>query len=181
MIALLPLFLAALLFTGSGSTTTSTGKEAKIPWSKDYQLQWKDFEAPAKNDDHYDAFISCRIDYNQSGNKVNVFCYFKKNESWHIEGKQSEDLLKHEQYHFHIAEVYARRFRKQIAETGVRDISKKFQAQIDESREAQKNYDEETNHSKNTKAQEKWERYINEELERLAAYDASVEQSASSQ
>jgi|SRR4051812_27991366 hypothetical protein len=176
MIALLPLFLAMSLFTGrnpSNGTAAATATEAKIVWSKDYHLQWKDFEAPANYEDPFDAFISCRIDYNQTGDKVDVFCYFKKNESW-SRASESEYLLKHEQYHFHIAEMYARRFRKQIAETGTKDIGKKFENQIQESKKAQVNYDEETNHSKNTKAQAKWERYIDRELDKLKDYTASL-------
>jgi hypothetical protein len=177
MIALLPLFLAMSLLTGNtpaNSTSAPATTETKIVWSKDYQLQWKDFEASAHEDDPFDAFISCRIDYNQAGEKVDVFCYFKKNESWSIRTKESDELLKHEQYHFHIAELYARRFRKQIATTGTRDISRKFQIQIDESRKAQSAYDEQTDHSKNTGAQGRWERYIDKELQKLALYSTSL-------
>jgi hypothetical protein len=166
MIAFLWLFLATRLFTAPASADETE----RILWSKDYQLQWKDFEAPARSDDPYDAFISCRIDYNQSGNEVDVFCYFKKNESWNVKEHESEYLLQHEQYHFNIAELYARKFRREISVSGVLSIEKKFQTYIRQSRRVQKAYDEQTDHSKNKEAQEKWERYIDKELKQLDDY-----------
>ncbi|MBA3705307.1 MAG: hypothetical protein H0W84_05250 [Bacteroidetes bacterium] len=143
----------------------------KILWSKDYSLQWKDFKGPVKQDEGFDAMTAYSIESGKEKNKFGIFCYFEKNKSWHIKKKVTDSLLKHEQYHFNLAEVYARKIRKQITEEKLlknsKLLEKAFKDNLRTLEKVQKIYDKETNHSKISTEQAKWEKDIDKQLQEL--------------
>ena len=84
----------------------------------------------------------------------------------------------HEQLHFDITELYARKFRRRISNnTFTKDIASelnKLYGTIDkELEQTQNKYDSETEHSINTTMQEKWSNYVKAELKKLAKYKSS--------
>ncbi len=142
----------------------------KIIWSKDYLLQWTDFSGSPENITGTDAYTFSEINYTLSEDKVAVTCAFRKDKSLSLKSKQSIKLLQHEQYHFNLSEVYARLFRKSISESGKDNLEQKIKASLIELNKAQKKYDTETNHSRDTVQQAKWIKIIDGQLAELSKY-----------
>lgn len=164
-------FLGLLLTATLLVSFTTPNDPNKILWSKDYLLQWKDFKGPIKQIDGIGAFTAYIIEFHKEDNKFGVFCYFKKNKSWRIKKKETDYLLKHEQYDFNLAEVYARKLRKQIIELNIinntKELDKVCKKNFKELEKTQKTYDKDTNHSKITEEQAKWEKDIDKQLQEL--------------
>ena len=83
--------------------------------------------------------------------------------------------MAHEQLHFDITELYARKFRQQVAHLVV---SNSIKSQLQNLHEkinkelalAQNTYDRETDNSVNLELQNKWNSYVKLELKKLEAY-----------
>lgn len=106
--------------------------------------------------------------------KFEVLARFDREKSWFAAAGDAR-LLKHEQLHFDITEVYARRMRKLFTEwpdpcSQTRKIDDAADAVYDEWSRTQELYDEETRHSLNREKQAEWEARISRELEELAQY-----------
>ena len=97
----------------------------------------------------------------------------------HLEARRSvmqrdSQLLEHEQLHFDLAEIAARKIRRKFAETkdacaepGRTDAFHGFIADVDrEMQEEQQRYDRETAHGINAAAQDRWKRRIQQQLDR---------------
>lgn len=152
-----------------------------ILWSADKKLVWEDFKGNPDYKKTYTAITQYNIysDSTEFKNDTLVFAIrnlFNPNESW---VKQlSEELLTHEQLHFDIAEVYARKLRKLIKthvfyrNTMNWDFREFHDKVLAECAMRQKQYDEETGHSVNSKRQKEWEAQIAKELEEYRDYNA---------
>jgi hypothetical protein len=94
---------------------------AQIPWSETVRLTWDDFQGKpdARN---FDAFTKTTVSYKSKWDKdgvitVTVECSFDKNNSWKKPGPNlTPKLLLHEQMHFNISELYARKMRREFKE-----------------------------------------------------------------
>lgn len=63
------------------------------------------------------AFISTSIEWELTGKEVSIKSYFHPARSYiYKDNITNEQLLKHELYHFHLTEVYARILRKEVKE-----------------------------------------------------------------
>ena len=167
--------LTVLLFT---SYTISKDTD-KILWSKDYQLQWKDFKGPVKDPNGMSAMTSCIVEpQKDKEGKVSISCYFDKRTSWRIKKQETDNLLRHEQYHFNLTEVYTRKIRKEFIEKKVdyasKDFDKIFKIIWKECEKAQKKYDKETKHSKVSEEQLRWEKDIDDQLQELNDFSNPV-------
>ena len=88
-------------------------------------------------------------------------------------------MLNHEQLHFDIAELFARKLRKELEKPRFTTASTEeifsavasFNMELDK---MQKRYDNETNHYRNKKKQKKWEIYVGEELAKLTDKEDKV-------
>jgi len=153
-----------------------------IRWSPERRLSWNDFQGTA--DPNRDpntqaiAMVVLEVKTSAEGNKIvfQVSSFFDKSGSWTI-NHTSEHILQHEQLHFDIAELHARKLRRKLS--GMRGLTfRNLKARVDEayriiqqSHEAmQKRYDRETNHSNNIKVQEEWNRMIPTLLNDLKEY-----------
>ncbi|HKC66950.1 MAG TPA: DUF922 domain-containing protein [Bacteroidia bacterium] len=159
---------------------TQSDKANLIPWSKDYKLQWADFTGkPAGS---LKALTSSSINFetkkaDAGGITLLINTYFIKDKSWRQKDFTDDFVLQHEQTHFDITEVYARKLRKKLSEAKYTDIKKAmpeiqktYNEIFSESRAYQKKYDEETNHSINKDVQIKWNKKVADELQSLNAY-----------
>jgi len=151
--------------------------EEKIPWTEDYKLTWSDFKSPKANGTGFVASTSSGIAYSYSsmGNAekvevtIKVSCNFYPKKSWYSKKDASDYILKHEQAHFDISEIYARILRKRFEKT---TYSEELNSQLEEifyktdaERVAmQQKFDEETNHSKKPSEEKEWESYIAQQL-----------------
>jgi hypothetical protein len=96
-----------------------------IVWNKDYKLKWDDFQGQGDTAKVIGAASTCSINYNhipirgEDSLKILVEAVFLKKDSpkimWRLEASNFVvQALQHEQIHFDITEVYARKFRKII-------------------------------------------------------------------
>lgn len=156
-------------------------KDSKIIWGRN--LEWKDFECK-KTNIHAEGVVAISatnvnyyiIKYTEDTLVLQIFAEFYKNESWkNTEWKLNEYLLKHEQIHFDITELYARKFRKELARIQINKTELDKISDLDakitkELQTIQDIYDDETNHSILKSKQTEWEIKISKQLKQLELY-----------
>lgn len=152
--------------------------EELLTWSAARKLTWKDYKASP--DTQSDAAASTTtylsIEYKISANSFGykIKSWFSKTKSW---GRHKDDyILSHEQGHFDIAEIFARKLHKKMSEyrfdrkTYQQELKKIYQDVMDEKEKMQDEYDEETNHSINKERQAEWLKKIAKMLHEYAAW-----------
>ena len=159
--------------------------EKEILWSPERKLVWDDFKA--KHSPYGDitaiaAATQCGISFetNRVTNfkKIKYFVktYFDVNKSWvSAEGRESQDVLRHEQSHFDLCEIYARRLYKELTTANLNIYTLEqangiYKKVFDEYNERQYQYDVSTGHGTIAEEQEKWNKIIEDELTQLDAY-----------
>jgi hypothetical protein len=135
-----------------------------IPWIPNQRLVWDDFLcAPKKGTDAVaSTSTSLGIAYQLSNGKLtyHITCYFSKEKSWGL--MKTDYILAHEQGHFDITEIFARKLYEALQnydfnkKTFKKDIGEIYQSIVKQKEEYQKNYDEETDHSRKRKTQYDW-------------------------
>lgn len=167
--------------------------KAQVPkhykvWSDTVILEWEDFKGKAKlsNSDGFSAVSVVGIYKNLelSGNlvEINTVSYFDKNRSWENKNNRRTNGIIHEQTHFDIGELYARKFRREILSIKNRKdyrkishkIEKMYKSTFQNYSEFQDQYDEETEHSLNEQKQEEWNNRIANELVELREYSNPI-------
>lgn len=163
------LILISTLFF-SASTSDRSGND--LVWDATTMLTWDDFQGKpdvtAKGDAASKVSIRATPYKKQTKLYYDVNTIFHRNQSWCK--TPSVDLLRHEQIHFDIAELYARKARMAISSLkrkGVRDV-KVYNAAIseifEESNLFDAQYDHETVHGASRKKQTEWEYSVRIEL-----------------
>lgn len=152
-----------------------------IHWSPCYKLKWEDFQGKADSSSKFGATSYPGIKYSLSANEdsfnTKVFCFFIKSRSW-VRIISTTGLI-HEQGHFDIAELLARKLRKAFADykfnyqTVGKDIDKLFLLNKRERAKMDTLYDKETDFSRNRKQQLLWNKKIKTELDKLKKYASS--------
>jgi hypothetical protein len=161
--------------------------EEGLVWQAERKLSWEDFQSEADLQQPLHAMTATNIEvqaecYNNQM-QFEVKCVFKTQESW-SKNKQSERLLAHEQLHFDLTEVHARRLRHKLAQTpGLCGSNKARFGKIVESyfagwKTEQHQYDEQSNHGLNPEQQLIWESKIARELEELHTFAYPVKNQA---
>lgn len=163
---------------------TVIAQDIELPWTKDRKLTWNDFQATPDYNHPYAAITYSGMSYGFSAEIVRgkvavnytVNSFFVANKSW-VKRRYVRDsvLLEHEQLHFDITELFARKFRKELSEMV---FTKNVKAEIKaiyhkitkEKAKLQELYDVETDHSKNAKAQKMWENKIATQLQKLNSF-----------
>lgn len=155
-------------------------KEEVIYWAPGTKLTWNDFKGEPNGSSTHVANTNSGISapWRSSGDSVSVSitCLFDKNKSWVKPGSKTPYILQHEQGHFDITELFARKFRKTVStyKFNMRSFKetyrKLYEANHLEWAAYQNNYDKETDHSKIPVKQEEWEKKIEQELESLKSF-----------
>src|SRR6187431_1107599 len=105
------LLIALLLFVFSAGASAQLQNDT-IYWSPCYKLKWDDFKGKPDTPSKYGAVSNPVVKYYLSANEdsftIRVICFFIKSKSWSI-FKNSDTLLIHEQGHFDISELFARK------------------------------------------------------------------------
>ena len=155
-------------------------------WQEDKPLVWKDFKGKPNPNTDAAALTASGISFgfsiSKTGNRITGFtadveCIFYPTESWYKIEDANAHILRHEQLHFDITELHARKFRQQIsqlkASSRLRGQLNNLYKEISKASSLMQNlYDEETNHSINKVQQKKWDDYIVAELKKLEAFKA---------
>ncbi|MCB9230873.1 MAG: DUF922 domain-containing protein [Bacteroidia bacterium] len=154
-----------------------------IVYSPDRPLTWADFKAPIDEASGHKAGTHSGIKYSFTGSMSDegisldftVYAFVDRAQTWSIEEEQSEDLLAHEQLHFEITEVYARKLRKALSEATFTENYKAeaqsiFDRIMEERNETQGQYDLDSNHSMDVEGQVKWNKKVATRLSQLEAF-----------
>lgn len=166
-----------LTFVLSLSTVFSQEEET-ISWTPDRKLQWEDFKGRPFKTAWAAAVTASGITYEFSSVEtdgalkldIQISTHFYPDESWYQPALVNGVILSHEQLHFDIAELFARKMRKIVAETNFTsnvkaEIKKIYSDILKELSAFQKKYDFETNFSRNIEKQIAWNRKISEALD----------------
>ena len=155
-----------------------------VTWQESTKLTWQDFKGKPKLNSGAVAETASGISFGFSVKTTNsnidsfsaeVHAYFYPEDSWFNKDRADDYILDHEQLHFDITELFARKFRKEISELKVSNHVKKELKALYKNNETdlgkmQNRYDLETNHSKNSETQKQWQVYIKEELDKLSQF-----------
>ncbi len=151
--------------------------EDLVDWSAS-RLSWADYKAKAEAGSDAAAitttYLSFEYNVGKEGLKYTIQCRFSRNRSWGLH--KTDYILSHEQGHFDIAEIYARKLHKAMSEyafnrkTFQQDLKKIYETVMDEKDDMQNRYDKETNHSIKRDKQAEWLTRIAELLEEYKDY-----------
>lgn len=172
------LLVPAVLFSQQGSENLLGEDENLLKWSATRKLTWDDYKANpvSESDAAASTTTLLSIEYNitSSNFSYKIKSRFSKNRSWGLH--KTNYILRHEQGHFDIAEVFARKLHKKMGEykfnkkTFQKDLKKIYDEVTEEKGKIQNLYDEETNHSINKKKQAEWLKMIEVKLEESAKW-----------
>ena len=154
--------------------------EDMIPWENDKRLVWDDFlcEPKVGTDAVASTSTSLGIAYQLTDGelKYHITCYFNKEKSWGL--MKTDYILAHEQGHFDITEIFARRLNEALQtyqfnkKTFKKDIGQIYQSIVSQKEEYQRIYDAETDHSRNRKVQYDWLEKIDSLLVETQAFSS---------
>jgi len=149
-----------------------------IPWLDERLLTWDDFQcAPKKNTDAVaSTSTSLGIAYQLRNGTLTyaVSCNFSKTKSWGW--VKTDYILAHEQAHFDITEIYARKLHQAMQEyqynrrTYREDLNNIYNKIVWEKEAFQNAYDHGTDHSRKKRLQLEWLEKIEELLEETQPY-----------
>jgi hypothetical protein len=151
-----------------------------IDWKANQKLIWDDFRQRPDPSSPNAALTSSVIRYDFSYNSAaglifHIRCQFDKNTSW--ARVKTDYILSHEQGHFDITEIYARRLFKAFKDYPAtpsadikKDINKIYVDIMHQLQARQADYDKETSSSLNKPEQEEWLKKISEELKQSEAF-----------
>jgi hypothetical protein len=155
----------------------------KLVWNESRQLTWDDFRGkPAKRfsaaSTHYDIYKN--MEEKGNGAHVSVEAVFLCNKSWKKTSWVNEQVLTHEQKHFDIVELFARKLRKSIQShkytsyENLKTVSDSLYDVNDKEMDVyQDKYDDETDASMNGEKQREWNKKIMVEIAKYSAWKSS--------
>lgn len=153
-----------------------------ILWDSDYRLTWSDFKSVDNVEGEFAAISWTLIKPSKIGLDENemlftIETYFVKDSSIVESDHRTNELLHHEQLHWDIAELFARKLRKIYATHTSENIAKSYKyfnqeynKMLDDKRIMQSLYDNETDRSRNTEKQKEWEIKITKFLDDYSAF-----------
>jgi hypothetical protein len=196
LIHLLPLLMLTINYSGTpapakpqayAAARAGTPKkvvnneEEIIPWRTQRKLSWDDFlSTPQKQGDAVaSTSTSLGISYQVKNGELTytITCNFSKKKSWGL--LKTDYILAHEQAHFDITELHARKLYEALyhyefnPETFKKDIAAIYERIVNEKEAMQEAYDGETDHSRKKRMQYDWLEKIDlmlAETEPFAAY-----------
>jgi hypothetical protein len=177
-----PLFANEIIFNVTGEKAESKETDT-IYWRTDRKLTWEDFKGEP-NSNYYAALSNCAfaqsIEPGLQNKKGIITIYIRaallKKGSWVRKSQATNDVLKHEQLHFDIAEWQVRKLRKTISEAALNlenyefEINKISDIAWIEYNKIQSAYDAETKHGTIDAEQDKWNKIVQEGLVEYEKY-----------
>lgn len=173
--------LKYILVLGVGATLSFAGlqEEETIEWTPENKLTWKNFKGKIPRNVRAAATTASGISYEFStrfeGNEMmvdyTVLTYFYPTKSWYKPKLCNDLTLIHEQLHFDISELFARKMRKQMDSTvftnNVKaEVKKIYRKILNELSDYQNVYDDQTNFSRDKEQQLLWIKKIREALKK---------------
>jgi hypothetical protein len=154
-----------------------SGEEAARP------LRWSDFSGKPDHNSPFFAYTWWNMDYSFTGARFSgdaatlegfsVTLKLDPQNSWLKPGKESDELLKHEQGHFDVGLLCVKEFLERVktasfSRTGYKtELQEIANSTLQKYKAMGEQYDRETNHSKSRDAQQKWNAFFAESLRSL--------------
>ncbi len=163
------------------------GKANEILWKKDIKLNWGNFQGIPDTTSSHSASTSSGIDFSYIEQGIYISfdfsTYFDQSKSWSKIQDQTHRLLAHEQLHFDISELTARKIRRDCFE--FKTESKAFGAVVNIVKDIytknnllkkslNQQYDLETEHGTIVEKQIEWEKKIALELKGLSKFTSPI-------
>jgi len=171
--------MLVLLMTNANAQSSLISCDGII-WDSNRKLSWSDFMASANQSIPYAAmtFESINYSYNWVDNRLHFESKtaFSPCLSW-TKYQEAENLLLHEQGHFNVAEIFRRLLVKSVLEneinsSGVKSkLSTIYQDIVQQKEAFQKQYDLETDYSRDVEKQLQWSKNIEKMLRQLDQYN----------
>ncbi len=160
------------------SFSTSNLLANELPWDPKRKLGGGDFKGtpPKGSELSAESGVYFKTYFDSTLKKWVVVAFFDTQESWIKPGdKNDAALINHEQRHFDLAELFARKLRKKISELPKKDqtqnnIDKLAKETTDEMNKEQDKHDKDTEHGTNEEKQKEWNSNIDKGLEEYKAY-----------
>ncbi len=171
----------------AGELAREAATAGHIEWTRTNPLTWSDFRGSARHGNGSAAWttsaVTYRVQCREGAFSYAVLAAFAPMESWvrpDIPGHPvgGARTLRHEQTHFDIAEVLARRLRRAFAAAdslclhGLAGARQLFTTLDEDNRRTQAEYDRDTAHGQRLEAQAAWERWTAAALDSLAGFPA---------
>lgn len=154
--------------------------EPSIVWKNSHRLSWNDFRGTPGNADEVAAITASGIAYDLSATmagaevqvKCNVTAYFYPERSWYKKELADSVVLAHEQLHFDITELHARKLRSAVKKTvftrNVKQEMKALYEVVNRELDAyQRQYDTATDYSRNIEQQSEWGKKVARDLRKF--------------
>jgi hypothetical protein len=175
-------YIAIAFLTVTATYGQSTTRA--LTWAEHPMLSWSDFQGHARRNTGEpsamtDTGFRVQLECRGGALDIRVAAEFYKNSSWVKAGRKSAELLRHEQGHFDITELYARKMRKAIREARIdckddrraEAAGKRIFEELDRGwEEAEKQYDAETGDGTDLAGQREASGRIGRELAELRGY-----------
>ena len=171
-------FIILILLLACGSSE----KKNHIYWKSEIDLKIADFQAKVRSDSRKAAISSIGFENEFISKprkglvKFSIKVFFDKDKSWIKNGYKNDYTLRHETYHFHIAELFARKLRKKVLKDNLTrmNYNEKFNVIFknihSDYLKFQERYDIETGFQESKEDQMKWQQKIDTELELYTKY-----------
>lgn len=172
-----PMMTSALIF----GLFNSPQPEYKIVyWSRDV-LKWSDFRGSPQKHELIGAITRSGIEYEFVPKakvvEITINSCFYRNDSWVNMDYVTSKSLEHEQGHFDLTEIYARKLRKYCLDNKI-NKSSTFKSAIELHNDllklVQEEYDKETNFSTDSSGQVAWNSRIFADLEKFGEYSNPI-------
>ena len=156
--------------------------ETQIAWNENRRLAWNDFKGEPDTENYPNtlALTNSGFGFESSINpfkasKIIVRNSFNTFKSWGLTEHQNDYVLKHEQLHFDITEIFTRKLRKAISDNNLtsKDIDRAralFNSTFQDYKLFQDRYDDDTKKGEKKDTQEKWEAIVEIELAKYEAF-----------
>lgn len=170
--------LFLLFLFGFFPVAATLGQQTRhIHWEKNTPLRWAHFQGTPEAGDRIHGAVTYagievqveKVHFPGGEIQFKAWAVFDQKRSWVKEGRPDSLLLAHEQLHFDITEVYARKLTKKLNSLQLRKkdkaLVKLWQNRYREAQlVAQELYDEESVHGLHLERQQAWRNLIDAEL-----------------
>lgn len=158
-------------------------EEEKIPWSSDQKLTWSDFRGIPSTSEEYVASTNSGISFAYSMRQTSgeaeiqytVISNFYPDLSWYRPKRVNDYILEHEQTHFDISELHARKIRRALSnlskDLNFKEAAEEIYNTLEAERRAmQLQYDAETDHSNRKSEEYRWRTFVEDQLKALESW-----------
>lgn len=145
------------------------------------KLVWKDFKGTPEKGSDATAITSSGFGYTAGAKykdgktdiAITVYCYFSKQNSWVLKGKETDYALNHEQHHFDVTYIVANAFFQKLKTAKFtwqnynQLLDKIYTESMNELEKMQNTYDSETRNGRLTDVQSRWNKKIDDQVKLL--------------